>query len=67
VVTTGGSTMHALEKLRDEGREVVGVVSVLDRLAGGADRIEEAAGAPYVALTTIDDVYPDRPDRPNTG
>src|SRR6187455_1130041 len=67
VVTTGGSTMHALEKLRDEGREVVGVVSVLDRLAGGAERIEEAAGAPYVALTTIDDVYPDRPDRPNTG
>jgi orotate phosphoribosyltransferase len=67
VVTTGGSTMHALEKLRDEGREVVGVVSVLDRLAGGAERIEEAAGAPYVALTTIDDVYPDRPDRHNTG
>src|SRR5689334_10358421 len=35
VVTTGGSTMHALDKLRDEGREVVGVISVLDRLAGG--------------------------------
>jgi orotate phosphoribosyltransferase len=63
VVTTGGSTMHALEKLRDEGRQVVGVVSVLDRLAGGAKAIEEAAGAPYVPLTTIDDVYPDRPDR----
>jgi orotate phosphoribosyltransferase len=63
VVTTGGSTMHALEKLRDEGREIVGVVSVLDRLAGGGEAIEEAAGAPYVALSTIDDVYPDRPDR----
>jgi orotate phosphoribosyltransferase len=63
VVTTGGSTMHALEKLRDEGREVVGVVSVLDRLAGGGEAIEQAAGAPYIALTTIDDVYPDRPDR----
>jgi orotate phosphoribosyltransferase len=36
---------------------------VLDRLAGGAAAIEEAAGAPYVPLTTIDDVYPDRPDR----
>jgi orotate phosphoribosyltransferase len=67
VVTTGGSTMHALDKLRDEGRQVVGVVSVLDRLAGGAEAIEQAAGAPYVALTTIDDVYPDRPDRPLTG
>jgi orotate phosphoribosyltransferase len=67
VVTTGGSTMHALERLRDEGREIVGVVSVLDRLAGGAEAIEEAASAPYVALTTIDDVYPDRPDRANAG
>src|SRR4051794_27924167 len=63
VVTTGGSTMHALEKLRDEGRSVVGVVSVLDRLAGGGAAIEQASAAPYVALTTIDDVYPDRPDR----
>jgi orotate phosphoribosyltransferase len=67
VVTTGGSTMHALERLRDEGREVVGVVSVLDRLAGGGAAIEQAAGAPYVALTTIDDVYPGRPDMPQTG
>jgi len=66
VVTTGGSTMHALERLRDEGRRVVGVVSVLDRLAGGGSAIEEAAGAPYVALTTIDDVYPERPDREPT-
>ena len=60
-VTTGGSTKHAIDKLRDEGREIVGVVSVIDRLAGGGPAIEEAAGAPYVALTTIDDVYPDRP------
>jgi orotate phosphoribosyltransferase len=41
------------------------VLSVLDRLAGGGPAIEEAAGAPYVALTTIDDVYPERPDRAN--
>jgi orotate phosphoribosyltransferase len=66
VVTTGGSTMHALDRLREEGREVVGVVSVLDRLAGGGAKIEDAAGAPYVALTTIDDVYPQRPDRQQT-
>jgi orotate phosphoribosyltransferase len=66
VVTTGGSTMHALERLRNEGRRVVGVVSVLDRLAGGGSAIEDAAGAPYVALTTIDDVYPERPDREPT-
>ena len=63
VVTTGGSTVAAIERVREEGLEVVGVLSVLDRLAGGGQAIEAAAGAPYRALTTIDDLYPDRPDR----
>jgi orotate phosphoribosyltransferase len=63
VVTTGGSTVSAIERVREEGLEVAGVVTVLDRLAGGGEAIEAAAGAPYLALTTIDDVYPDRPDR----
>src|ERR671919_578653 len=63
VVTTGGSTVKAIERIKEEGFEVAGVVSVLDRLAGGAEAIESAAEAPYRALTTIDDVYPDRPDR----
>jgi orotate phosphoribosyltransferase len=63
VVTTGGSTVAAIEALREEGRTIVGVVSVLDRLAGGGERIEAAAQAPYVPLATIDDVYPERPDR----
>jgi orotate phosphoribosyltransferase len=62
VVTTGGSTIHAIERVREEGFEVAGVVSVLDRLSGGADAVSAAAaGAPYTALTTIDDVYPERP------
>jgi orotate phosphoribosyltransferase len=63
VVTTGGSTLRAIEAVRAAGLEVCGVVAVLDRLAGGAEAIQAAAGAPYDALTTIDDVYPDRPDR----
>jgi orotate phosphoribosyltransferase len=63
VVTTGGSTIKAIERVRASGQEVVGVLAILDRLAGGAERIREAAGAPYTALTTIDDVYPERPDR----
>ncbi len=63
VVTTGGSTLAAIAALNDAGRPIVGVVSVLDRLAGGGATIERAAGAPYVALSTIDDVYPARPDR----
>jgi len=63
VVSTGGSTVVAIDALRDAGHTICGVVSVLDRLAGGAVRIEQAAGAPYAALTTIDEVYPERPDR----
>jgi orotate phosphoribosyltransferase len=66
-VTTGGSTIRALEALFEERRHVCGVLAVCDRLAGGADAIADAAGAPFVALTTIDDLYPDRPDRPTGG
>ena len=63
VTTTGGSTIRALEAVRDEGHQVCGVLVVCDRLAGGAEAIEQAFGVPVVALTTIDDVYPERPDR----
>jgi len=62
-VTTGGSTAQAIERVKEEGLEVAGVVAVVDRLAGGAEKIEAAAGAPYRALVTIDEIYPDRPDR----
>jgi orotate phosphoribosyltransferase len=63
VVTTGGSTLAAIAALQEAGHRICGVVSVLDRLAGGGAAIERAAGAPYRALTTIDDIYPERPDR----
>jgi orotate phosphoribosyltransferase len=63
VVTTGRSTVAAIEAVREAGLIVCGVVAVLDRMAGGREAIESAAGAPFVALTTIDDVYPERPDR----
>ncbi|GAC1315757.1 MAG: orotate phosphoribosyltransferase [Thermoleophilaceae bacterium] len=64
VVTTGGSTITAIERVREQGLEIAGVLVILDRLAGGATAIREAVGdAPYTALTTIDDVYPERPDR----
>jgi orotate phosphoribosyltransferase len=64
VVTTGGSTVRAIEAVRAEGHDVCGVVSVLDRLSGGADAIRLASqDAPYEPLATIDELYPDRPDR----
>ena len=64
VVTTGGSTVQAIERCREEGLEIAATVAVLDRLAGGGDAIAAASGgAPYVALATIDDVHTDRDDR----
>jgi orotate phosphoribosyltransferase len=61
VVSTGGSTLAALAALREAELEVCGVIAVVDRLMGGGEAIAAAAGAPYRALATIDDVYPDRP------
>jgi orotate phosphoribosyltransferase len=62
-VTSGGSTVEAIGRIREHGLEVAGVVAVVDRLAGGGEKIESAATAPYRALVTIDELYPDRPDR----
>jgi|GEM_PF-240221 len=62
-VTSGGSTVAAIERIREQGLEVAAVVAVVDRLAGGAAAIEAAASVPYKALLTIDEIYPERPDR----
>jgi orotate phosphoribosyltransferase len=63
VSTTGGSALQAVQALRDAGHEILGVTTVLDRLAGARERIEAEAGVGFHPLTTIDDVYPERPDR----
>ena len=62
-VTSGGSTVKAIERIREQGLEVVGVIGVVDRLAGGGGTIEAAAAAPYRALVAIGELYPGRPDR----
>jgi orotate phosphoribosyltransferase len=62
-VTTGGSTVAAIERMRAEGLEIAGALCVVDRLAGGGEAIAEAAGAPFRALVTIDELYPERPGR----
>ena len=62
-VTTGGSTAAAIERIREEGLQIAAVLAVVDRLAGGGERIAAAADAPYSSLVTIDELYPDRPDR----
>jgi orotate phosphoribosyltransferase len=63
-VTTGSSTVKSIERMREEGLEIAGALSVVDRLAGGGEAISEAIdGAPYRALVSIDELYPERPDR----
>jgi orotate phosphoribosyltransferase len=58
VVTTGGSSLKALEILRQAGTVPVGIIAVVDRLEGGAENIA-AAGVPLVTLTTRRDFMPD--------
>jgi orotate phosphoribosyltransferase len=64
-VTSGGSLVTAIERLRETGVALAGAVAVVDRLAGGREAIEQALGdgVPYQPLFTIDDLYPGRPDR----
>ncbi len=58
VVTTGGSTLKAVERARSEGLDVVRVVALIDRQEeGGMDRIREAV-PDAVALITRDELLP---------
>jgi len=54
VVTTGGSTIRAIDALRAEGRQIVGVLSICDRLAGGADRQRRRVGVDRVEIVGQD-------------
>jgi orotate phosphoribosyltransferase len=58
VVTTGGSSLKALDVLREAGCEVAGIVAIVDRLEGGGEAIEEA-GVKLVRLTTRRDFIQD--------
>jgi orotate phosphoribosyltransferase len=58
VVTTGGSSLKAVESLKAAGAEVVGIVALVDRLEGGAEAIR-ASGLPLVTLATRNDFIAD--------
>jgi orotate phosphoribosyltransferase len=51
VVTTGGSTLKAAERLRDAGYSIVGVVALVDRVEGGSEALA-AEGLSLQALYT---------------
>ena len=64
VVTSGGSTVQAIEAVRAEGHDVCGVVSVLDRLAGGAEAIRLRVGRRALRAARDDRRGLPRPSRP---
>lgn len=54
VVTTGGSSLSAVEVLRSAGADVVGVAALVDREEGGAQSIQ-ATGLPLKSLARRSD------------
>ncbi|MBW4668869.1 MAG: orotate phosphoribosyltransferase [Cyanomargarita calcarea GSE-NOS-MK-12-04C] len=55
VVTTGRSAMKAVERLRDAGYTVNRVISLIDRLQGGAE-FYQSMGLQFEAVFTIEDI-----------
>ena len=51
VITTGGSTLQAIEAVQEEGGTVAFVMALVDREEGGRAAIE-ARGVPVYALAT---------------
>lgn len=55
VVTTGMSSLKAIERLRDAGFKPVAVLTVVDREQGGKEAIE-AVGVKFLTLTTLPEI-----------
>ena len=55
VITTGGSTLQAIDAITAEGGKIAGVVALVDRQEGGRQNIE-ARGIPVHAITTKDEL-----------
>lgn len=54
-ITTGGSTLEAIEKIRAEGGKVAFALVLVDRSEGGLEAIE-ATGVPVVAIFSRADI-----------
>ena len=55
VITTAGSALKAVEKVRDAGYVVERVVTIVDRQEGGAEAVKEA-GLELKSLFTLEDL-----------
>ncbi len=56
VITTGGSTIKAIERSRQCGLKVMGVLVLIDRQEGGREAIE-AMGVPVKTLLTKEEIF----------
>jgi orotate phosphoribosyltransferase len=54
VVTTGGSSLQAIDRVQEVGLNVTCVLAIIDRMEGGAAAFE-ARGIPFASLLTIRD------------
>jgi orotate phosphoribosyltransferase len=54
VVTTGGSSLLAVDRVQEFGCEVVQVLAIIDRMEGGGQNFA-ARGLPFRSLLTIED------------
>lgn len=55
VVTTGGSTLKAIERAKEFGLEVVAVMALLDREEGGTEAL--ASRFPFFAVTLRSEIF----------
>ncbi|MBN1394427.1 MAG: orotate phosphoribosyltransferase [Pirellulales bacterium] len=60
VVTTGGSSLEAIERAEAFGLKIVGVLAIIDRMEGGAEAFA-ARGYKFASLLTIRDFGIDPP------
>lgn len=56
VVTTGGSTLKAINRAKESGLRPVAILALVDRLEGGRAALE-ATGIPFASLFTKDDFF----------
>ncbi|MBI5665348.1 MAG: orotate phosphoribosyltransferase [Nitrospirae bacterium] len=56
VITTGGSTKKAIDRARECGLKILGVVVLIDRQEGGREAIK-ALGVPVLVLLTKEEIF----------
>jgi orotate phosphoribosyltransferase len=64
VVTTGGSSLEAIEKVEAVGATVEGVIAIIDRLEGGREKFE-SKGYSFHSLFTVRDFGIESPTTPS--